>query len=272
MQFDPTNFTSSRKLVILTGATGAIGRAIARKIASRSEFALLMLVRNKAKAEQLAKELVNDTGNEEIYFHITDLGNKVHIQYLSGSYAGPLHVLINNASIAPPERLETEEGVELQWAVNVLGYFRLMRALTPHLRRAAPSRIVNVASYFAGGLYMQDPEFKTRPYDNNSAYRQSKQAERMLSRAFSERLSEEGISVNACHPGDVNSRLSNDLGYGGHESPGEGADTPAWLATESAGQHNTGKYFERRQASTCHYSSDKSAVDQLYRLCLSYDT
>jgi len=38
----------------------------------------------------------------------------------------------------------------------------------------------------------------------------------MLSAAFSEKLEPFHIAVNACHPGDVNSTLSNDLGFGGH--------------------------------------------------------
>jgi NAD(P)-dependent dehydrogenase (short-subunit alcohol dehydrogenase family) len=90
---------------------------------------------------------------------------------------------------------------------------------------------VNVASYWAGGLDLGDLEFKRRPYDNDQAYRQSKQADRMLSVAFAERLREHRVWVNACHPGDVRSRLSANLGFGGHETPEQGAATPVWLAT-----------------------------------------
>ena len=54
--------------------------------------------------------------------------------------------------------------------------------------RSAPARVVNVASYWAGGLDLEDLEFKRRRYDNDAAYRQSKQADRMLTVAFAERL------------------------------------------------------------------------------------
>lgn len=54
----------------------------------------------------------------------------------------------------------------------------------------------------------------------------------MLTVAFATRLAPYGITINACHPGNVNSRLSNDLGIGGQTSPAEGADTPVWLATD----------------------------------------
>jgi NAD(P)-dependent dehydrogenase (short-subunit alcohol dehydrogenase family) len=54
----------------------------------------------------------------------------------------------------------------------------------------------------------------------------------MLTVAFATRLQPYGVKVNACHPGDVNSRLSNDLGFGGQTTPDKGADTPVWLATD----------------------------------------
>jgi NAD(P)-dependent dehydrogenase (short-subunit alcohol dehydrogenase family) len=138
------------------------------------------------------------------------------------------------------------------------------------LAASAPSRVVNVASYWAGGLDLDDPEFRSRPYDNDDAYRQSKQADRMLSAAFAERLAERDVTVNACHPGDVRSNLSRDLGFGGHETPEQGAATPVWLATEDVGAEHTGRYFEHRRESTDRFTRDRDAVEALYRLCESY--
>ena len=157
--------------------------------------------------------------------------------------------LINNAGTTPRQRLETPEGIEMQFATNVLGYFWMTQAFADVLKRSAPARIVNVASYWAGDLDLADLEFKRRRYDNGIAYRQSKQANRMLTVAFAERLQGDAVTVNVCHPGDVNSKLSNDLGFGGHESPDTGARTPVWLATGQEGGEQTGRYFEHmRQA------------------------
>jgi retinol dehydrogenase-13 len=127
-----------------------------------------------------------------------------------------------------------------------------------------------VASYWAGDLDLADLEFKHRRYSNGQAYRQSKQANRMLTVAFAERLEPYGVTVNACHPGDVNSRLSNDLGFGGHTTPDEGAQTPVWLATSSIGQRETGKYFEDMTEVRCRFGEDKEAVEAIYKTCLSY--
>ncbi len=179
-------------------------------------------------------------------------------------------MLINNAGITPRTRQETAAGIELQFATNVLGYFWMTQAFTDILKQSAPARVINVASYWAGDLQLDDLEFKRRPYSNNSAYRQSKQANRMLTSAFAKQLQPGGIAVNACHPGDVNSALSNNLGFGGHQSPDEGARTPVWLATEPIGQQVSGQYFERRRAVPDPFTTDKRAVEALYQACLQY--
>jgi NAD(P)-dependent dehydrogenase (short-subunit alcohol dehydrogenase family) len=179
-------------------------------------------------------------------------------------------LLINNAACTSRTRQETPEGIEMQFATNVLGYFRLIDEFTAILKASAPARIVNVASYWAGGLDLNDLEFTRRSYNNDQAYRQSKQAGRMLSAAFSEKLEPFHIAVNACHPGDVNSTLSNDLGFGGHETPDQGADTPVWLATHPIGQQKTGRYYEYRRESNCTFSRDMQAVNELYEICANY--
>lgn len=192
------------------------------------------------------------------------------IRSLAERWTGPLHVLINNAACTPRSGQESSEGIELQFATNVLGYFRLIDAFTDTLKASAPARVVNVASYWAGGLDLNDLEFKRRRYDNDQAYRQSKQADRMLSAALSEQLQPHRITVNACHPGDVNSKLSNDLGFGGHETQDQGAATPVWLATDPVIQQSSGRYFEHKREVVCNFSSNKKAVEALYRACTSY--
>jgi NAD(P)-dependent dehydrogenase (short-subunit alcohol dehydrogenase family) len=179
-------------------------------------------------------------------------------------------VLVNNAAVAPRRREETPEGIELQFATNVLGYFWMITAFRERLADSTPARIVNVASYWAGGLNLDDLGFERRPYDNDTAYRQSKQADRMLTVAFAERLKDAGVTVNACHPGDAVSTLSRNLGFGGHETPDQAASTPAWLATEDVGGELTGRYFEQRREVACRFGADREAVEALYRACEGY--
>lgn len=257
------------KIFLVTGATGAIGKAIARQLATNQNSEVVLICRNKYKAEQAVNEIVHCTGNSKVHFELADLSRHADIRALAERWTGSLHVLVNNAATTPRSRLETPEGIELQFATNVLGYFWLIHEFTDILKASSPARIVNVASYWAGGLDLDDLEFTHRNYDNDKAYRQSKQANRMLSVAYSEKLKPYHIAVNACHPGDVNSTLSNNLGFGGHESPDQGAETPVWLATHAIGQTTTGKYFEHLRESPCAFGKNKQAVNSLFDICSS---
>jgi retinol dehydrogenase-13 len=268
----PTNnqHSNSSSVFLVTGATGAIGKAIAQKLATNQDAEVVLVCRNPDKAKHVVDEIIHSSNNPKVRFELADLSRHTEICNLVARWTGPLHVLVNNAAITPRSRQETPEGIEQQFATNVLGYFWLIDEFTDILKASAPSRIVNVASYWAGGLEINDLEFIQRSYDNDKAYRQSKQANRMLSAAFSEKLKVHNIAVNACHPGDVNSELSNNLGFGGHETPDQGAETPVWLATHPIGQTSTGKYFEHLRESTCAFGANKQTVNALFDVCSSY--
>ncbi len=258
------------RLALVTGATGAIGKAIALEIALRPGYSVVLLCRNGHRADKVVSEVARLSGNERVSHEIVDLSNKDSIQALAQRLQEPVHVLVNTAAATSRRRQETPAGIELQFATNVLGYFWLTRAFSDQLQAGSPSRVVNVASYWAGDLDLDDLQFRRRPYNNNTAYRQSKQANRMLTVAFAERFRKHGVTVNACHPGDVNSRLSNDLGFGGHETSKQGARTPVWLATDAIGQQETGKYFEHMQMRRCRFGEDIEAVNALYEACMAY--
>lgn len=263
---------SRQRVALVTGATGAIGKAIAQGIAAKCGYRVVLACRDETKAKQAAEDIIQTTGNRDVTYEIADLSRQSEVKALAGRWQGPLHVLVNNAAVAPPRRMETPEGIELQLATNVLSYLWLTLELRNALAASPPSRVVNVASYWAGDLSMDDLEFKRRPYDHHRAYRQSKQANRMLTVAVAKDLHTDGIDVNACHPGDVNSRLSNALGFGGFESPTEGAATPVWLATEDTIAGVSGKYFEHRKEARCRFAENSRNVNALYRCCLDYDT
>jgi len=258
------------RTALITGATGAIGYAIAEQLADEKNIEVVLAARNESKARDAVTRIIERTENPNVRHVLVNVSDKASIAALAESWQGPLHILINNAAESPRQRQETAAGIERQFATNVLGYFWMTQYFTPILAQSAPSRIINVASYWAGDLDLDDLEFKRRAYRNGTAYRQSKQANRMLTVAFAERLAAQNITVNVCHPGEVSSRLSHSLGFGGHESPDEGARTAVWLATHPIGGEKTGKYFEHRREVHCHFSDDREAIDRLYEICAGY--
>jgi NAD(P)-dependent dehydrogenase (short-subunit alcohol dehydrogenase family) len=257
-------------VALVTGATGAIGKAIAARVASQPGYEVVLLCRDPSKGQAAVENIRRQTGNRQVRFALVDLARANSIAALAGGWEGPVHVLVNNAAVTPRERRLTPEGIELQFATNVLGYFRMIAGFRDRLVESAPARVVNVASYWAGGLDLADLEFEHRRYDNDAAYRQSKQADRMLTVAFARRLQDAGVMVNACHPGDVASTLSRNLGFGGHETPDQAARTPAWLATDAVGSRETGGYFEHQRKVSCRFGADREAVEALYRACSDY--
>lgn len=258
------------RIVLVTGGTGKIGYAIAHAIASRPGYQVVMAVRDEKRGRQAADRICRDIRSRCVNVELVNVCCRESIYELAERWQGPLHVLINNAAVTPYRCKQTPEGIELQFATNVLGYFWMIRAFTDILKQSAPARVVNIASYWAGDLELDDLEFKRRRYQPGVAYRQSKQADRMLTAAFAERLKPYGITVNACHPGDVNSTLSHNLGFGGCETPEKAAMTPVWLATEPVGQQETGRYYEYMQHVNCPFCRNREAIEALYQACLTY--
>ncbi len=257
------------KTALITGATGTIGMAITKKMAELG-YNIIFTARNSSKAKLLIAELKMLKVPGDLKFLLGDLGEKKDIVRFASEVNEPIAVMINNAAITPVNKSLTDSGIEMQWAVNVLGYHWMIENFLPHLEKAENPRIVNVASYWAGHLDLSDPEFNLRKYDNNTAYMQSKQANRMLSTYYAMSLKSKGISVNSCHPGDANSQLSNDLGFGGHETPDQAAETPVYIATSNDVAGITGKYFQSKKEVTCKFSQNEEEVRQLYELCQSY--
>jgi len=264
MDDSPRNQTAA-----VTGSTGAIGKAIAISLAELG-YQVVLINRNQSKSEDTRNFIHHRTGNNKLEIQICDLSREKEIAALAANWDGTLDLLINNAAVTPQIRQETPEGIELQFATNILGYFWMTLAFHDLLVSSNAPRIVNVASYWAGGLDLDDLEFKERPYQNDAAYRQSKQANRMLTAVFAEKFKHNGITVNACHPGDVNSKLSNNLGFGGSQTPQQGADTPVWLAASPEVQNITGKYFENRTQTNCPFMAQTKDSRALYEICLKY--
>ena len=262
---------TGKTVVLVTGATGIIGNAIARAVAATPGYAVVLLGRDERRTRKAVDGVRAASGNDDVSYVLADLSRHASVRSAAERWQGPLHVLVNDAGVAPRKREETPEGIELTLATNVLGYLWMVDAFTPHLERSAPARVVNVASYWAGDLDIDDLEFKRRRFDNHPAYRQSKQANRMLTVAQAERLVDKGIAVNACHPGDPSSVLSRNLGFGSPQPPEDAARTPVMLACGTLGDGTTGRYFEHGRQARCRFADDRAGIERLFAACVAYE-
>jgi NAD(P)-dependent dehydrogenase (short-subunit alcohol dehydrogenase family) len=185
--------------------------------------------------------------------------------------------LVLNAAVWSVVKRYAPSGHERTWATNVLGHHLLLRLLEPRLAESAPARVVIVASGLAHSLDEDDVSFDRRPYRGVAAYAQSKQAQRMLTRAYARRLAPSGVSVCAMHPGFT--RTTAFARGGGIEgaiaglgallfgkAPRKAADTAVWLATSDALEGVSGGYFQDRNELPCGFV-DPLREDRLHALC-----
>ncbi|KXS14551.1 NAD(P)-binding protein [Gonapodya prolifera JEL478] len=273
------------KTAIVTGAHGAFGKWIARNL-WELDWDVFLVCRQKAQCVETVnwiKESAKKSGAGELDYIECDLGSYKDIKAMSTKFVAEgrkLHALVNNAATTPRTRTVTSEGLEAQFAVNIMAYYWLTKFLWPALvstgTEADPARVVNVASGYAGGLDLTDMQFKRRAYDNNSAYRASKQAERMMTGSFAEKMSEcqKGtVWISSCYPAWAPSKLSADLGTPGPDSEASGADTPVWCAVEGSltnanNFHKTlGGYASKKAMRADEYQQDRKGMETLWKEC-----
>lgn len=266
------------RTVILSGATGVIGRAIAEGVLSQPNTTLILPLRSPDAARALVAELAAKSSAERVFWEPCNLADfssvRSFCEIIGTKYGGRVDTLINNAAVVPATREMTVDGIEQQWQVNVLSYFWFMQLLAPYLQTAAEQapegsvRVVNVASRYAGELDFTDLEFVRRPYNPNSAYRQSKQANRMMTAAAATHLcaASTKILVNSCHPGVVESPVLIGLGFGsGFNSATDSATTPLHLAFSDQ-VTTSGQFYYNSKIDKCKFSTDSTAVDRLWHI------
>lgn len=250
--------------IVITGATGTIGSALIKKIdLHRRDENIYITGRNTQKLNSLSVE----TGNRIVPYH-TDLSLKDEIDWFISVLPRNIDILINIAATAPIIRTQNQYGEEMQFAVNLLSYYRLCTGLIRRMRPGA--RIVNVSSQYVGDLDFADLQFKHRPYDNRKAYRQSKLGVRMITKALSVAPEFQHVDINSIHPGGVSSELTACLNIGADDTAETGADSIYNLAFNPELKGLTGEYFEYKERVPCSLNLSTQACQALIEILKTY--
>jgi NAD(P)-dependent dehydrogenase (short-subunit alcohol dehydrogenase family) len=265
------------KIVIVTGATSGIGKEIARGLAKKGATVILG-VRNEAKARDVRDGIAKDVGNENVSVMLLDVAQQSSIRHFAKAFRAKhdrLDVLVNNAGAWFSARRESPDGIELTWATNVIGPYLLVKELEQPLKKAAPSRVVNIASSLASYYDPNDVEFRARKYDGFKVYGQSKLAVRMLTWWQAKQFEGTGVTVNAAAPGFVRTDfLQNAKGFMATMiklsaplfavTPEKGAETPIWVASAPELEKATSKFYEAMKEKE---SKFRDRLDELARIC-----
>ncbi|KAJ6660210.1 hypothetical protein lerEdw1_017910 [Lerista edwardsae] len=251
--------TSTAKLtgtvVVITGANTGIGKETAKDLASRGARVILAC-RDVAKAEAAANEIRTNTRNQQVVVKKLDLADTKSIREFAENLLKEekeLHILINNAGVMICPYAKTANGFEMQLGVNHLGHFLLTFLLIDRLKQSAPARIVVVSSraHHGGKMRFHDLQGE-KSYSRILAYCQSKLANILFTRELARRLQGTGVTVNALHPGVVNSELSRHSSVLNFlwkrfpfflKTPSEGAQTSIYCAVAEELESVSGKYF-----------------------------
>ena len=242
------------KVVLVTGATDGMGRALAASLA-RSGATVLVHGRDPDRIADTVREVTEAAGAagaadaaDRVRGYQADLAGLAAVRALAAQViaAEPrLDVLVNNAGIGTTVpgggvRQESADGYELRFAVNYLAGYALTRLLLPLLRKSAPSRIVNVSSLGQQAIDFGDVML-TEGYDGMRAYRQSKLAQILFTVDLAAELDLAGVTVNALHPATF---MPTKIVAGAPISTiAQGVEATMRLITAPVAETGSGRYF-----------------------------
>jgi NAD(P)-dependent dehydrogenase (short-subunit alcohol dehydrogenase family) len=268
----------SGRVCLVTGASAGHGKAVARELAKLGATVVLGC-RDNARATRARSQLIAETGNDRIDVLSVDVSSFDSIRRAAARFVaerGRLDVLVNNAGGWSQKRGVSADRLELVWATNVVGPYLLTTLLLPALLDSGAARVINVSSSYARGLNLEDVEYIRRPYSGIQAYEASKQAVRMLTWAWAERLRGKPIGVNAVCPGFMKTELARDAPRNVRlllwllrplqSTPERGADTAVWLASDPEAGRFTNQFFVKRRVTDCVFR-DPRALALLTDLC-----
>jgi NAD(P)-dependent dehydrogenase (short-subunit alcohol dehydrogenase family) len=248
------------KRVLITGATTGIGKATVLALA-KINFEVIFIARNPGKAESLKQELINSCSNRNINYIIADLASKRQLReavtLIRNTY-DRLDILINNAGVCLPVRRITEDGLEETFQINHLSYFILAISMIDLLAKSDDARIINMSSGGHKSAVFDPDNFQSEKYFSPfETYCNTKLMNILFTQELAERLRDRGITVNAVHPGVVNTafgaefkgiyRIMSGIIKPFLLSPEKGARTTIFLATSDTVKGITGKYWSKQK-------------------------
>jgi NAD(P)-dependent dehydrogenase (short-subunit alcohol dehydrogenase family) len=271
----------NKKICLITGATAGIGKETAKQLAAKN-IHVVITARSKNKAEDTISDIKRTVTGASLDYLLCDLSSQKSVRQLAEEFQSSydrLDILINNAGAVYSDLHYSKDGIEMQFAVNHLAHFLLTNLLLGVLKKSAPSRIINVSSdsHYRGKINFDDL-YHTKRYWVMTVYEQSKLANVLFTYELDRMLEDTGVTVNALHPGMVDTTIGNthakgiaSLGWSVMRlfaiTVEKGAATTVYLATSDEVKNVSGKYFAKgKPKKSSRASYDKETALMLWNV------
>jgi NAD(P)-dependent dehydrogenase (short-subunit alcohol dehydrogenase family) len=268
------------RTVLITGATGGIGKATALGLATMGAH-VAIIGRDPGRTVDAARE-IRSAGGGQVDAFVADLSAQTEVRRVADEVLGTLStldVLVNNVGGYWSTRHVTADGLERTFAVNHLAPFLLTNLLLDRLKQSAAARVVTVSSHahVSGRIDFDDLQ-KERPYSGSAAYDQSKLANILFTYELARRLQRTSMTANVLHPGVVSTAFGGeDPGRAQRmlvpllrpfmKSPRQGAATSIHLASDPELQQVSGLYFAKSESKrSARHSYDTSVAARLWQV------
>jgi len=199
----PPDFSLKGKVALITGASRGIGQAVAEAYALSG--AKVVLSSRKQPALDMVAEQIKAAGGEAlpVAAHTGDQASIDNLVARTIEVFGGIDILFNNAGINPhfgPILSAEESHWQKILDVNLVGYFRMVKACVDSMRSRGGGKIINLASIVG-----------MKPQTGMGVYGVSKAGVLMLTQVLAVELAEDNIQVNAIAPGFIKTQFSRVL-------------------------------------------------------------
>ena len=253
------------KVVFITGGTGGIGKQTALTLAKMG-VQVVVTGRSKASGEEAVAEIKQASGNPKVELLLTDLARQTEVRSLAQQFQGKyarLDVLLNNAGLAASSRQLTENGIESNFAVNVIAPFLLTHLLMDSLKASPSARVINLMGGDIPAKLEMDNLQAERSFDGLNSYSQSKLAMMTVMYEFAQRTHGSTVTINVCYPGQASTNMTRGVTPemlpgamrfmfplfklatrpDGGKSAAKASKSSVYLASSAEVEGITGKYF-----------------------------
>lgn len=267
---------------LVTGANSGLGLAMAKGLA-KTGATIVMLCRDKKKGKKARVEIISESKNPNVDLMIADLSSQEEVKQFAREYRaryGALHILANIAGINYPRRGISADGLEVNFATNVLGPFILTELLLDLIIHSGPATIINISgeAHRTGQVYFEDLQLHKK-ITLAASQGQSALARAMWTFELARRLEGTGVSVNTFCPGRTRTAINRhfplpvkwglnflDRLYG--KKPEENIKPVLEFVLNQAMQGVTGKYLvEGKIVAPIPASLHRGMAKRLWRTC-----